>query len=66
MMRNVNFYGRHQDQADTEVNPFLVENQANSKRSTKTNEEIFGGFLNLTAQRWKWSILQVYLSITYM
>lgn len=66
MMRNVNFHGRHQDQTDTEVNPFLVENQVDNKCLTKINKEIFGGFLNLTAQRWKWSVLQVYLSITYM
>ncbi|GBB95150.1 hypothetical protein RclHR1_02490005 [Rhizophagus clarus] len=59
IMKSVNFYGRHQDQADTGVNPFLVENQVNSKHSTKTNKEIFGGFLNLTAQRWKWNVLQM-------
>ncbi|GBC35024.1 uncharacterized protein OCT59_023160 [Rhizophagus irregularis] len=59
MMRNVNFHGRHQDQTDTEVNPFLVENQVDNKCLTKINKEIFGGFLNLTAQRWKWSVLQM-------
>ncbi|RIA83404.1 peptidase family C50-domain-containing protein [Glomus cerebriforme] len=56
MMRNVNLYGRYQDQANIQVNPFLVENHADNKKS---NKEIFGGFLNLTAQRWKWSVLQM-------
>ena len=61
-MRNVNLNGRYhcQDQVKTEDNPFFVENKVNNKCLTETNKEFFGGFLNLTAQRWKWRVLQVF------
>ncbi|CAI2170099.1 16975_t:CDS:10 [Funneliformis geosporum] len=61
MMRNVNLNGKHHyhHQVNTEVNPFLVDNNVNNKCSTAINGEFFGGFLNLTAQRWKWRVLQM-------
>ncbi|CAG8506100.1 10891_t:CDS:10 [Funneliformis mosseae] len=61
MMRNVNLNGKHHyhDKVNAEVNPFLVENNVTNKCSTGINGEFFGGFLNLTAQRWKWRVLQM-------